>query len=281
MNRNRRLVRKASDSNNIWADLSNGHRVDSHRFFRRSLSRWVFTLVAGVVVVLLGVNGWYLWKLSTAQPNVPEVVDKVTKSVVAVYCGEYMGSGVVMNVEKPDGVGSVILSAAHVFDECDEGDEVGVNYEGQSFTGKLVAKDPQQSEPIEPAESRVDLARIDLQHALPALDAAPAASVGDWAIVVGNPLDHTNYASFGIVSTVAAGYYETTAAINEGNSGGPMVNSAGQVLGIVSSTTLKDGLYVGNPAGILDQAEGMAQVMRLKRGCGHLWSNVSNCPFTN
>ena len=137
------------------------------------------------------------------------------------------------------------------------------------------------SDPIAEPNVRVDLARIDIAPVLPALDPAPSANVGDWAIVVGNPLDHTNYASFGIVSTVAAGYYETTAPINEGNSGGPMVNSRGEVLGIVSSTTLKDGLYVGNPAGILDQAAGMAQVMRLRRGCTHLFSNVSNCPFTD
>ena len=277
----RRLVRSSRDTNGIWSDLANHERVDSKRYFRRALSRWVFTIVASVVIVLLGVNGWFLYQLSSAQPNVPQVVDKASKSVVAVYCGHYMGTGVVMNVEKPDGVGSIIMSAAHVFDECEAGTEVDVKYEGETFTGLLVAKQPDQSDTSIPIDSVVDLARIDVTRVLPALDPAPAANVGDWAIVIGNPLDHTNYVSFGIVSTAAAGYYETTAPINEGNSGGPMVNSRAEVLGIVSSTTVKDALYEGNPTGIYDQAAGMAQVIRLRRGCADLWSNVSNCPFTD
>ena len=277
----RRLIRSSRDTNGVWSDLAKHERVDSKRYFRRSLSRWVFTIVGSIIIVLLGINGWFLFQLSIAQPNVPQVVDKVTPSVVRVFCESSTGTGVVMNVEKPDGVGSVILSAAHIFDDCEEGSEVGVTYEGQTFTGTLVAKQPETSDDTTPIESVVDLARIDITRVLPALDAAPAAVVGDWAIVIGNPLDHTNYASFGIVSTVAAGYYETTAPINEGNSGGPMVNSFGQVLGIVVSTSIKEALFEGNPSGIYDQAAGMGQVIRLRRGCGELWSNVSNCPFTD
>jgi len=279
--RTRRLVRSAHDANNIWGDLANHERLDSRRFFRRSLSRWVFSLVAVCFVILLGAVGYLLYRLIVAQPNVPDVVAKVTKSVVAVYCGDYMGTGVVMNVTRPDQVGSVIITAAHIFDTCDEGTDVDVEYQGETFTGTLVAKDPLSSEPIAAPNVRVDLARIDVAKEIPALDPAPSARVGDWAIVVGNPLDHLNYASFGIVSSVAAAFYETTAPINEGNSGGPMVDSWGRVLGIVSSTTLKDGLYVGNPAGILDQAAGMGQIMRLSRACNHLFANVSNCPFTD
>lgn len=270
-----------TDSNNIWGDLSNHERLDSRRFFRRSLSRWVFTVVAGVFVLLLAGVGYLLFRLIVAQPNVPDVVAKVTKSVVAVYCGNAMGTGVVMNVTRPDQVGSVIISAAHIFDECDEGTDVEVEYEGATFTGKLVAKDPLFSEPMAAPDVRVDLARIDVAKVIPALDPAPSARVGDWAIVVGNPLDHLNYASFGIVSSVATSFYETTAPVNEGNSGGPMVDSWGRVLGIVSSYELKPGLFPGNPEGILDQAAGMSQSMRLSRACTHLFSNVSNCPFTD
>lgn len=279
--RTRRLVRSARDANNIWGDLANHERLDSRRFFRRSLSRWVFSVVAVVFIVLLGAVGYLLYRLIVAQPNVPDVVAKVTKSVVAVYCGDYMGAGVVMNVTRPDQVGSVIITAAHIFDTCDEGADVDVKYQGQTFTGTLVAKDPDQSEPIANPDVRVDLARIDVATVIPGLDPAPSARVGDWAIVVGNPLDHLNYASFGIVSSVAPAFYETTAPVNEGNSGGPMVDSWGRVLGIVSSYELKPGLYPGNPDGILDQAAGMSQIMRLSRACTHLFSNVSNCPFTD
>jgi hypothetical protein len=99
--------------------------------------------------------------------------------------------------------------------------------------------------------------------------------MGDWAIIVGNPLDRTNYATLGIISAVNDRYYETDAAANEGNSGGPMVDSKGRVLGIVSSYWLKEGVD-----GDLVAADGMVQVMRLSQACGTLFPSAA-CPFTD
>jgi hypothetical protein len=99
--------------------------------------------------------------------------------------------------------------------------------------------------------------------------------MGDWAIVVGNPLDRTNYATLGIISAVKDRYYETDAAANEGNSGGPMVDSKGRVLGIVSSYQLKEGVDQTVVA-----ADGMVQVMRLSQACGTLFPTGA-CPFSD
>lgn len=258
--------------------------VDSKRrepgFNFGSVRGWAAGLGGAAVLALLGYGGYLLFSGMSGPPNVPDVVAKVTQSVVQVTCGDAMGTGVVMNVDRPDGVGAVVISAAHVFDACAAGDAVGVVFDGRALHGRLVAKDPETSLPIATPDKRVDLARVEVTESLPGLDAAPLARVGDWAIVVGNPLDHVNYASFGIVSSVNPAYYETTAPVNEGNSGGPMVDAQGRVLGIISTTTLKNALYEGNADTVVDQAAGMAQVMRLSRACGTIYPS-GPCPFTD
>lgn len=65
---------------------------------------------------------------------------------------------------------------------------------------------------------------------------------GEWAIAIGNPLGLNNTVTAGIISAVdrtnAVGggqrvpYIQTDAAVNPGNSGGPLINAAGQVIGI-------------------------------------------------
>jgi serine protease Do len=68
---------------------------------------------------------------------------------------------------------------------------------------------------------------------------------GDWVLAIGNPLGEGITASEGIISRLGVSVplsstqtyndlIETTAAINPGNSGGPLVNMAGEVIGITT-----------------------------------------------
>lgn len=271
----RRILRNNLDSDGFWADISSSERVDVQRWWRRSVSRWVFGLTTFVLLAILAFGGWQGFLVWQAQPNVPDVVERVSKSTFMVFCGDAQGTGVAVNIKKPDGVKTVVISAAHVFDGCDEGAKVDVEYEGRTYQGTLVAKDPEVWEGSDP-ENRVDMARIDLTAEFPALDTAPQSRIGDWAIIVGNPLGRENYATFGIVSAVHEKYYETDAAANEGNSGGPMVDNFGRVLGIVSSGQLKD-----TSMGDTQDANGMVQVMRLNNACGRLFPAGPGCPFAN
>lgn len=272
MNR-RPLLRRKPDTNGVWGDLSALEPEDTQRWFRRALSRWVFLLTVLLLVGVSSTLGYLLYQALEAQPNTPEVAKKVQESTVLVYCKDSQGTGVAINVPKPDGIKTIIISAAHVFDECDEGSTVVVEHEGRELNGVLVAKEPDKSDPNASPGSSTDLARIDLRYFIPALDPAPKADMGDWAIILGNPLDRTNYATLGIVTAVNDNYYETDAAANEGNSGGPMVDNKSRVLGIVSSYQLKIGADFDVVA-----ADGMVQVMRLSQACGTLFP-IGTCPF--
>lgn len=271
----RRLLRKRPDSNAIWGDLSALEAEDTNRWFRRSLSRWVFLLTSIFMTSLAAVLGYFLYVTIEAQPNTPEVTAMVQESTVLVYCKSSQGTGVAIDIARPDGIKSTIISAAHIFDDCEENSIVVVEYEGRELNGVLVAKEPDVSDPKADPGNTTDLARIDLRYYIPPLQPAPKADMGDWAIIVGNPLDRTNYATLGIISAVNDRYYETDAAANEGNSGGPMVDSKGRVLGIVSSYWLKEGVD-----GDLVAADGMVQVMRLSQACGTLFPSAA-CPFTD
>src|SRR6267143_346547 len=119
---------------------------------------------------------------------------------------------------------------------------------GQTFTGKIVGIDE---------ETDVAVIKIDAAQDLPTvtLGDSNAAQVGDWVLAVGSP--------FGLDQTVTAGiiskkeretpssnsnfqrFVQTDAAINRGNSGGPLVNMHGEVIGINSQIATSTGDYNG------------------------------------
>merc|ERR1719453_2757914 len=78
------------------------------------------------------------------------------------------------------------------------------------------------------------------------LGSSESCKTGDWAIVLGNPLGLNNTCTLGIISSMdrssgETGFdwmrhplLQTDAAVNQGNSGGPLLNEAGQVIGIIS-----------------------------------------------
>ena len=97
-------------------------------------------------------------------------------------------------------------------------------------------------------DALLDLAVVAIEDAL---DVPPVAvgdsdrlEIGDWVIAIGNPLGLSHTVTLGIVSALGrdvqrpdgSGYYQrmiqTDAAINPGNSGGPLVNAAGEVVGM-------------------------------------------------
>ncbi|WP_008309876.1 HhoA/HhoB/HtrA family serine endopeptidase [Leptolyngbya sp. PCC 6406] len=129
-----------------------------------------------------------------------------------------------------------ILTNAHVVNGADR---VTVTLkDGRTFEGT-----------VEGVDEVTDLAVIKIDAADEALPIAPLGNsdgvqVGDWAIAVGNPLGLDNTVTLGIISTLkrssaAVGipdkrleFIQTDAAINPGNSGGPLLNQAGEVIGI-------------------------------------------------
>ncbi len=140
------------------------------------------------------------------------------------------GSGVVI-----DGPRGLVLTNAHVVERVDA---VTVTLaDGRQLDGSVVGTDPV-----------TDLAVVRITGKSP-LSAAPlgdseALEVGDWAIALGSPYGLERTVTLGIVSSLhrdinSLGFadkrldlIQTDAAINPGNSGGPLINAAGEVIGI-------------------------------------------------
>ena len=149
-----------------------------------------------------------------------------------------LGSGFIVD---PAGY---IVTNNHVIDGADE---ITVTMtDNTSLKAKLVGKD-----------ERVDLALLKVETDKP-LKAVPfgdsdGARVGDWVLAIGNPFGLGGSVTAGIVSArgrdIRQGPYDdfiqTDAAINRGNSGGPLFNMAGEVIGINTAIYSPSGGSVG------------------------------------
>jgi serine protease Do len=137
-----------------------------------------------------------------------------------------------------------ILTNNHVVENTDE---IKVKFDdGQEFEAKIVGRDP-----------KTDLALISIDTDKP-LKALPLGDsekleVGDWVVAIGNPFGLGNTVTAGIVSAkyrnIGAGAYDnfiqTDASINPGSSGGPLLNTSGEVIGINSAIFSRSGGNIG------------------------------------
>ena len=108
--------------------------------------------------------------------------------------------------------------------------------DGRGFRGEVVGTDPAID---------VALLRIPGSQDLPEapLGNSDSLRVGEWVCAIGNPLGYVHSVTVGVVSFIGRklfdvsldDYIQTDAAINFGNSGGPLINSAGEVIGINSA----------------------------------------------
>ena len=149
-----------------------------------------------------------------------------------------MGSGVIIDES------GIILTNNHV---VQNGDKVTVKlHDGREFEATEVTSDP-----------KTDLAIVKIENAgnLPyaRLGDSNAMSIGDWVIAVGAPFRLQKSVTAGIISGKSRvigindreEYLQTDAAINPGNSGGPLVNLAGDVIGINTAISSTSGGYQG------------------------------------
>ncbi|KAF0243125.1 MAG: protease [Planctomycetota bacterium] len=117
---------------------------------------------------------------------------------------------------------------------------------GGEVEPKLVGTDP---------ETDIALLKVDSMGLRPArLGDSDGVVVGEWVMAVGSPYGLSNTVTAGIVSAKGRsgvsgiayeGYIQTDAAVNPGNSGGPLVNLRGEVIGITSAILSKSGGYDG------------------------------------
>jgi serine protease Do len=137
-----------------------------------------------------------------------------------------------------------ILTNNHVVEGMDE---IRVTFsDGKEFNAKIIGRDP---------KTDIALIRVDPDRALVPLPLGDSdkLEVGEWVVAIGNPFGLGNTVTAGIVSAkyrqIGAGPYDnfiqTDASINPGNSGGPLLNVAGEVIGINSAIFSRSGGNIG------------------------------------
>jgi Do/DeqQ family serine protease len=194
--------------------------------------------------------------LSSAPTNFTAAAEAITPSVVNIKAltsggsdnfwndgvvGASTGSGVIIS---PDGY---IVTNNHVIADASE---IQVTLDDKrEFAAKIVGTDP---------STDLALLKIEAQRLMPvSLGNSDSIRVGEWVLAVGNPFNLESTVTAGIVSAKGRSiniledtysiesFIQSDAAVNPGNSGGALVNTNGELVGINTAIITKSGRYEG------------------------------------
>jgi len=202
------------------------------------------------LAVILGAVALPAFAPQARAQNLDEIFRRVNPSVIVVRSkGRDVGAGGVTRFNET-GSGFLIsasgrvMTAAHVVNGMDEITVEGVA--GEVVRAKIISSD-----------AAADISLLQLERVTAAMRVAQVADsdtvrVGQQVMVVGAPYGLAHSMSVGWISArwpantifrdmPLAEFFQTTATINTGNSGGPMFNMAGEVIGIVSQNISKSG----------------------------------------
>jgi len=222
-------------------------------------------------------------------PDIADVVEQVMPSVVSVttemvlydffqreYTQTAAGSGVII-----DGEGYIITNN-HVVENAKSG---GVQVEladGKTSTASIVGTDALTDLAV------LKIKATDLPYAY--LGDSDLLAVGDWVVAIGNAMGEGISATEGIVSRLSvsvnvqgntlSGLIQTTAPINPGNSGGPLVNMAGEVVGITSAKLAGVGIEGMGYAISTNSAKPIIQELINKGHVDYPWLGVTTTTVT-
>lgn len=194
----------------------------------------IISLVLGSFIVDRYYTRFFTPNFYSAPPDLESTIKRVQQSTVVVTCGDSQGTGWAVDL------GPVVADASfqlkvkdnlypysvitnhHVIEGCEnDADAVRVSNGTTTYISSLFTFDEEN-----------DLAIIATQARLPELEISPRPSPGWWSMALGSPFGLEKSVSTGNVMNITpGGYVISTAPVNPGNSGGPLVNSLGQVMG--------------------------------------------------
>jgi putative serine protease PepD len=179
----------------------------------------------------------------SAPADVAGLIAVVKASTFAVYCGEFSGSGFMLDPSAvgASGIGNVIVTNHHVVEGCLDGNLPEVSVNGVAVSARVLDFDVTN-----------DLAILTADIDVPALQASTSPVAGEWVLVAGSPLGVDGTVTFGTVTNLLPdeAWITTDAAISPGNSGGPLTNNRGQVIGVNSEVWQES---FGSPIGLSRQ----------------------------
>ena len=213
-----------------------------------------------------------------ATESVQAIVKNASPGVVLVRSSDGLGTGFLI-----DGQGH-LLTNAHV---------VGKD----STVSVTFADQTQEQAKVLDADETTDLAVLDVQSTPSSAKALPLGSsgslvVGDPVVAIGNPLGYERTATTGIVSalqrnicspdsSVISNAIQTDAAINQGNSGGPLLDGRGRVVGINSQIASQSGGNVGIGFAIpMDTIRPIVQSILNTGSAHHAWIGIQGSELT-
>jgi len=183
----------------------------------------------------------------SALPSIADLVDRVSPSVVNIIVttdsgettSEGQGSGFLISSKKE------VVTNYHVIDG---GTNIEIEFNnGEKFPASIIGTDE---------ETDLALLRIESDKYFPHVKfhSGPKTRIGDWVVAIGNPFGIGQSTSLGVISAIGRSrvdsgsyvdYIQTDATINRGNSGGPLFNLDGDVVGVNSAIYSPTGASVG------------------------------------
>ena len=266
-------------------DVSKERATDQERVILRKLRVWIAALAVACLVAGIGIGAMLSGRTIVAQDGLQvarapealsasfaEIARRVEPAVVNIETTQVQPEISDKDEDKEDstnnplldmfrrqrrspprGVGSgfivspkgYILTNYHVIEDATR-ITVGLQ-SGEKYRGTVVGFDPETDVAVIKIESPKDLPTVTLGD-------SNAAQVGDWVLAMGSPFGLDQTVTAGIISkkerespyfNVFQRFLQTDAAINRGNSGGPLVNMRGEVIGMNSQIATSTGDYNG------------------------------------
>jgi S1-C subfamily serine protease len=199
-----------------------------------SIIGMIISLVLGSFVVDRYYTKFFTPNFFSAPPDLESTIKRVQQSTVVVTCGESQGTGWAIDL------GPVVADAGfelkikeklfpysvitnhHVIEACENNaEDVKVSIGTVSYVSSLFTFDRKN-----------DLAIVATKARVPELEISPRPEPGWWSMALGSPFGLEKSVSTGnVMNVTTAGLVISSAPVNPGNSGGPLVNSLGQVMG--------------------------------------------------
>ena len=266
-------------------DSSNNSTTEQERTILKKLRVWIAALAVACLLAGIGIGAMLSGRPTLAQPDLQiarapealsasfaEIARRVEPAVVNIETTQAQAEVSEKDEDKEDqstnnplldmfrrqrrptrGVGSgfivspkgYILTNNHVIEDATR-ITVGLQ-SGEKYRGTVIGVDPETDVAVIKIEAPKDLPTVTLGD-------SNAAQVGDWVLAMGSPFGLDQTVTAGIISkkeretpyfNVFQRFLQTDAAINRGNSGGPLVNMRGEVIGMNSQIATSTGDYNG------------------------------------